>query len=261
MPQPRYFETHCHLNHKQFAGDYDAALARARGVGVSELLLIGCDLASSRWAVELARPEEGVYAAAGIHPHDAAEWTAGAEPEIRELLAKPGILALGEIGLDFYRNLSPREEQYGAFRAQLELALELDLPVVVHTRESVTPSLDVIEPYARRGLCGIMHCWSGTVEEARRARDLGLLLGVGGVVTYNKPGALPEVVAESPLESLVLETDSPYLPPVPHRGKRNEPSHLPLIAEKVAAIKGIDTESAAAAARENALRLFRLKAR
>lgn len=258
MPSPRYFETHCHLNHPQFDVDREAVLARARAAGVSELLLIGYDLDSSRRAVELARPEEGLYAAVGIHPHDAEAWSASLEAEVRALAGRPGVVAIGEIGLDFYRDLSPRGAQYTAFRAQLELAAELRLPFVVHTRESVSPSLDVIQPYAEAGARGIMHCWSGTLEEARRARSLGMLLGIGGVLTYKKPGELPEVVADTPLEGLVLETDCPYLPPVPHRGRRNEPAYLTLTAARAAELQGIEAPALAAATRANALRLFGL---
>jgi TatD DNase family protein len=253
-----FFETHCHLNHDRFAADYEETVARARAAGVTRFVLIGYDLPSSRRAVELARPDEGLYATVGIHPHDAETWSAGAEREVRALLAAPGVVAVGEIGLDFYRNLSPREAQYAAFRAQLDLAAELELPFVVHTRESVTPSLDVIEPYARAGLQGVMHCWSGTVEEARRARGLGLLLGIGGVLTYKNAGELPEAAAESPLESLVLETDCPYLPPVPHRGQRNEPAYLPLVASRLAELKGVSPEEVAERTSAAAARLFRV---
>jgi len=256
MPQPLYFETHCHLNHERFADDLPAVLERARAAGVSHLTLIGYDLPSSRRAAEMARPEEGLLATVGIHPHDAENWDGEAERELRRLAEAPGVVAIGEIGLDFYRDLSPREAQYTALRAQLELAAELGLPIVVHTRESVTPSLDVIEPYARQGLRGIMHCWSGSVEEARRARGLGLLLGIGGVVTYKKAMELPEVVAATELEGLVLETDCPYLPPTPHRGQRNEPAYLPLIAARVAELQGVSLPEVAARTQETAARLF-----
>jgi TatD DNase family protein len=254
-----FFETHCHLNHDRFAADYEPTLARARAAGVTRFVLIGYDLPSSRRAVELARPDEGIYATAGIHPHDAETWSAAAERELRSLLRAPGVVAVGEIGLDFYRNLSPREAQYAAFRAQLDLAAEQGLPIVVHTRESVSPSLDVIEPYAHRGLRGVMHCWSGTVDEARRARGLGLLLGIGGVLTYKNAGELPDVVRESPLESLVLETDCPYLPPVPHRGQRNEPAYLPLVAERLAELKGVLPEAVASGTSAAAAALFRVR--
>jgi TatD DNase family protein len=258
MPSP-IFETHCHLNSHQFASDLDETLQRARAAGVMEMLIIGYDLESSRSAVKLANPEAGLFAAAGIHPHDAANWSAQTESELRRLLRQPGVVALGEIGLDYYRDLSPRDLQATCFRAQLALAGELRLPIVVHTRESMTPSLDVLDPFARGGVLGIMHCWHGSVEEARRARDLGLLLGVGGVVTYKKPGALPEVIADTPLESLVLETDSPYLPPVPHRGQRNEPGYLPLISRRVAEIKQVTPDDINQATRANARRLFGVK--
>lgn len=255
---PTLFDTHSHVNHHQFDRDREEVLARAREAGVREMVLIGCDVPSSRKAIELANPEAGLYAAAGIHPHDAETWNSATEGELRRMLREPGIVALGEIGLDFYRDLCPREAQYAAFQAQLELAMEFSLPIVVHTRESVTPSLDVLEPFARRGLRGIMHCWSGTVAEARRARELGFLLGIGGVLTYKKPGDLVEVASEAPWEALVVETDCPYLPPVPHRGQRNEPAFVRFVAEKLGQIKGTTPEAAAAATRNSALALFGL---
>ena len=257
MPSP-IFETHCHLNSHQFAADLDETIRRARAAGVAEMLVIGFDLESSRSAAKLANPEEGLFAAAGIHPHDAQNWSAQTEAELRALLQLPGVVALGEIGLDYYRDLSPRDLQATCFRAQLELAGELRLPIVVHTRESMSPTVDVLEPYGRAGLRGILHCWQGSVEEARRVRDLGFLLGVGGVVTYKKPGDLPDVIADSPLGSLVLETDAPYLPPVPHRGQRNEPGYLPLISQRVAEIKQLTPDEVNEATRENARRLFGL---
>lgn len=255
---PIFFETHCHLYHRQFADDYEATLARARAAGISRFVLIGADLESSRQAVELARPDEGLFCSAGVHPHGAEAWDAAAEAELRRLLSAPGVVALGEIGLDFYRDLSPRDAQYATFRAQLDLAAELKLPIVVHTRESVTASLDVLERYARAGLRGVLHCWSGTAEEAARARELGFHLGIGGVLTYKKCGELPQVVLESPLEQLVLETDSPYLPPTPHRGQRNEPSYIPLVAARLAAIRGIPVEEVAARTTAAATELFQL---
>jgi TatD DNase family protein len=248
-----YFDTHCHLNHSQFEADWPAALERARAAGVRTLLLVGFDLPSSRRALELAvSAGPGLWAAVGIHPHDAEDWSPAARDELGELAAAPQVAAIGEIGLDFFRDLSPRDSQARAFRAQLELAAELGLPIIVHTRDSVTPSLDLIEPFARNGLRGIMHCWSGTAEEARRARELGLLLGIGGVLTYKKPGALPAIAVEVGLPGLVLETDSPYLSPTPHRGRRNEPAYLPLVAERLAALLEVPAREVAAVTRANA---------
>ena len=252
----RLFDTHCHLNHEQFSGDCDEALARAFAAGVTELVVIGYDLPSSARAVELADQDRGVFATVGVHPHDAHTWDRATEAEIRRLADRPGVVAIGEIGLDFYRDLSPRPAQHSAFRAQLDIAAELRMPIVVHTRESVSPSLDVLEPYCSSGLRGVMHCWSGTGSEAVRARELGMLLGIGGVITYKNAATLVEVVTESPLESMVLETDAPYLSPAPHRGKRNEPAYIALVAARVAEIRGLDVESVAVGTRHAAIGLL-----
>lgn len=250
------FETHCHLNNARFDDDREAVIARAREAGVTELIEIGYDLESSREAVALAKPEAGIYAAVGIHPHDAATWDAEAEEEIRRLAALPGVVAIGEIGLDFYRDLSPRDAQYTAFAAQLDLASELGLPVIIHTRESMSEALEVLTPYGNAGLPGVLHCWSGTVQQAHNAVSLDFYLGIGGVLTYKNAGDLIDVVRAIPLERMLLETDCPYLPPTPHRGKRNEPAYLPLIAEKIADLKETPVAAVVQTTRDNAFRLF-----
>lgn len=257
---PALFETHCHLNHAQFAEDLEAVLLRAREAGVREMVVIGADLESSRSAVRLAEAHPEMYATVGIHPHDAATWDAEAERELRELARSPKVIGWGEIGLDFYRDLSPRDAQDIAFRAQLDVAGELELPVVIHTRDSMDAALDVLEPYGRAGNPVLLHCWSGSVEQARRARSFGAILGIGGVITYKNPGLLPDVAAEAPLEGLVLETDCPYLTPMPYRGKRNEPAYLPLVSRRIAEIQGVSPEQVAAETRATALRFFRLPA-
>lgn len=256
MSEPLIFETHSHLYHRQFAGDLDAVIQRARAAGVREIMVIGADLESSRSAVAMAESHDGFFATVGIHPHDAATWDAAAETELRRLAKSPKVRSIGEIGLDFYRDLSPRDRQYEAFHAQLDLARELQLPVVIHTRDSMEAALDVLEPVGQAGLPILLHCWSGTVEEARRARSFGSLLGIGGVLTYKNPGELPEVVQDSPLESLVLETDCPYLTPMPHRGKCNEPGYLPLVAARIAELQSVDTAEVCATTREAGLRFF-----
>ncbi len=231
------FETHCHLNNARFDEDRDAVIDRARAAGVTEFLEIGYDLESSRQAVAMSDPQRRIFAAVGFHPHDAASWDADAEREIRQLAAEPGVVAIGEIGLDFYRDLSPRDAQYAAFRAQLDMAVELGMPVIIHTRESMSEALEVLSPYGKSGLPGVLHCWSGTVAQAEEAVDFGFYLGIGGVLTYKNAGDLLDVVRAIPLERLLLETDCPYLPPTPYRGKRNEPAYLPLIAERIAELK------------------------
>jgi TatD DNase family protein len=251
------FETHCHLNHARFDEDRETVIARARDAAVTELIEIGYDLESSRAAVALADTRAGLYAAVGLHPHDAAAWEAAAENEIRRLAAEPGVIAIGEIGLDFYRDLSPREAQFTAFAAQLDLAGELGLPVIIHTRQSMTEALAVLTPYGSAGLPGVLHCWNGSLAQAEEAVALGFYLGIGGVVTYKNAGELLDVVRAIPLDWLLLETDCPYLPPTPHRGKRNEPAYLPLIAEKIAELKGTSPETVAEVTRANALRLFK----
>jgi TatD DNase family protein len=252
------FETHCHLNNARFDEDRDAVIDRARKSGVTEFIEIGYDLESSRQAVALTDPVRRIYAAVGIHPHDATAWDAEAEGEIRRLAAEPGVVAIGEIGLDFYRDLSPRDAQFAAFAAQLDLATELELPVSIHTRESMAEALTVLAPYGNSGLPGVLHCWSGSVAQAEEAVAFGFTLGIGGVVTYKNAGELLDVVRAIPLERLLLETDCPYLPPTPYRGKRNEPAYLPLIAEKIAELKDTLPSTVAEVTRTNALRLFKL---
>lgn len=258
MSAPAFVETHCHLNHPQFAKDLDATLDRARGAGIGALVVIGCDIPSSQAALALAHAHPNVYATVGFHPHEAMQWNAEGERALRKLATESKVVALGEMGLDFYRDLSPRDAQYVAFRAQLDLAAELGLPIVVHTRESVTPSLDLLEPYARAGLRGVMHCWSGTLQEAERALELGFTLGVGGVLTYKKAGELPDAVRIAPMDRLVLETDCPYLTPMPHRSKRNEPSYIPLVAAHMAMLRGTGTREIAEGTTAAARDLFRL---
>jgi TatD DNase family protein len=252
----KIFETHCHLNNARFDEDRQAVTVRARTAGVTEFIEIGYDLESSRQAVALANPELGIYAAVGIHPHDAIAWDANAEKEIRRLMTLPGVVAIGEIGLDFYRDLSPREAQYTAFAAQLELAGEVGLPVIIHTRESMSEALEVLAPYGRGGQQAVLHCWSGSVQQAEEAVALGFYLGIGGVLTYKNAGELLDVARAIPLERLLLETDCPYLPPTPYRGKRNEPAYLPLIAERVAELKDTPLATVVEVTRENARRLF-----
>lgn len=261
MPAPGVlFDTHAHLHGDEFATDRDAVLARARAVGVGRLLTIGTDPASSRQAVTLAAAHADVYAAVGIHPHDAARADEAALAEIAALLRAPKVVAVGEIGLDYYRNLSPRETQLAALRAQLALARAVRKPVLLHCREAHADLLAVLAAEGAAEVGGIMHCFSGDLDIARRCLDLGLLVSIAGPVTYPNARRLAEVVRALPLDRLVLETDCPYLPPQPWRGQRNEPAYLAVTAARVAELRGAPVAAMADATTRNACACLRVPA-
>jgi len=253
-------DTHLHLGREEFAGDRPAVLARAAAAGVHRFLEVGYDPESSAAAVALARRDDRFRAAVGIHPHDAAHLAdAGGRlsptgeallTELRELAADPAVVAVGEIGLDFYRDLSPRPAQYAAFRAQLALARELDRPVILHVRDAYREALAVLAGDGLPAAGGVLHSFAGDRETAERALALGLRLGIGGPVTYRN-SRLPPVVAALPPERLLLETDAPWLPPHPHRGKRNEPALLAQTAAVVADILGMTPAALAAVTERN----------
>ncbi len=240
------FDTHAHLQGSEFAADRDAALARAREAGVARLLVVGADVESSRQAVALAGAHADVYAGVGIHPHDAAQADEGALAGIAALARAEKVVAVGEIGLDYYRNLSSREAQARALRAQLALAREVGKPVLLHCREAHADLLAVLAADGLPAGGGIMHCFSGDLGVARRCLDLGLLVSIAGPVTYPNARRLREVVQALPLAWLVLETDCPYLPPQPWRGKRNEPAYLVATAARVATLAGVPVDVVAA---------------
>ena len=228
-------DSHCHLNVDAFADDLEETIDRARDAGVHGMLVPGTGLEECRRAVEIARRFEDVRAAVGIHPHDCLQWGDVAEERIREWAALPGVVAIGEIGLDYYRDWSPREAQRRAFDAQLRLARELDLPVVVHDRDAHADVLRAIR--AVEGVRGVLHCFSGGPDEAREAVAMDFHLSFTGSITYAK-GRLDEILAVVPRERLLLETDSPWMTPTPRRGRRNEPAWVGRVAETLAAELG-----------------------
>ena len=257
----RLFDTHAHLHFPEFASDLDAVLERARAAGVAGVVTIGTDAATNRAAVAMAEARSGIAASVGIHPHDASE--VSEEDWISlEVLARssPKVVALGEMGLDYFRNLSPRDVQAQVFRRQLQLARRLDKPVIVHCREAHADTLAILAEEQVHEVGGVMHCFSGDVDIARACLDLGLMISLAGPVTYKNARALPEVARFVPGDRLVVETDCPYLPPQPHRGQRNEPAHVALTAARIAELRGADAESLARAMSDNALELFRLPA-
>lgn len=254
------FDTHAHLHFPEFADDLPAVLERARAAGVGWMLTIGTSAEGSRAAVALAEREPDVYAAVGIHPHDAAEADEAAFDELRRLAESSGkVVAVGEIGLDFFRNLSPRDVQLEVFRRQLDLARRIGKPILVHCREAHAETLEILRAEGVPAAGGIMHCFSGDAEVARRCLDLGLLISLAGPVTYPNARKLPEVVKLAPEDRLVVETDCPFLPPQPYRGKRNEPAYLPITAARVAELKGLPAEAFGARMAENALTLFGIR--
>lgn len=249
-------DTHCHLNHPHFAEDAAQVWHRAREVGVHYAIVVGYDLPSSQLALQVATQQEGCFASVGIHPHDATECDQSALRQLEQLASHPRVVALGEIGLDYYRNLSPKEAQQQAFHQQLQLAQRQQLPVIIHCRDAYDDLLDILAQYPLRG---VLHCFSGEQRHAQRALEMGWYLGIGGVVTFANAHTLREVVRLAPVERLLLETDAPYLAPVPYRGKRNEPSYVPLIGKTVASLKEMSPEELAQVTTRNAHLLFSLQ--
>jgi TatD DNase family protein len=253
---PDLFDTHAHLHFPEFDADREAMLARARASGVRRMLTIGTDIETSRASIALAAREADVWATVGIHPHDAAEADAAALAEIERLAAEPRVVAVGEIGLDYFRNLSPREDQHRAFRALIGIARRAGKPVVVHCRDAHEDTLAILAEERVADVRGIMHCFSGDVAIARRCLDLGLLISLAGPVTYPNARALPEVARFVPGDRLVVETDCPFLPPQGYRGKRNEPAYLSITATRVAELRGETIDALAARTTANARALL-----
>jgi TatD DNase family protein len=249
-------DTHCHLNHTDFDTDRVATIARARAAGVEAMVVIGYDLSSSERAVALAEAEPALYATVGVHPHDACSLDDAALDRLAALAAHPKVVALGEIGLDFYRNLSPRADQERAFRLQIALARRLRLPIILHTRESEDEVLTILEEEGTDGLPGILHCFGAGPEVAARCLRLGFHVGLGGVLTFKNARALQETARGLPLDRIVLETDAPYLAPHPHRGRRNEPAYVALVADRLAELHGRQPDEIAEITTANACAIF-----
>lgn len=252
-----YFDTHAHYDSSKFDADRDAVLRALPESGVTLVVDPGDNAERSRRAVELAQQYPHVYAAVGWHPEEAENWDENSLPAIRELAKQPKVCAIGEIGLDYYWDTTYRERQKEMFRAQIELALELDLPVIVHDREAHGDSLEIVRDYP--ALRGVFHCFSGSVEMARELLRRGWYLGFDGPITYKNAARAPEVIRICPMERILLETDSPYLAPVPNRGKRNDSRNLPYIAATVARIKDMPVEAVAAQTMENGKKLFGIR--
>lgn len=250
------FDTHCHLNLPDAFPDPEAAIEEARRAGVSRLAIVGIDAESGRRALEIAEQHEHAFAIVGWHPNSAAGFDSRALESVRSMLAHPKVVALGEIGLDYHWTLANREQQYRCLMDQLDLAEDLQRPVVFHCREAYDDLLDVLE--SRHARPYLLHCFSGDAGHAERATRLGCTFGVDGPVTYKKSNELREILSKLPKDKIVLETDSPYMPPEPFRGRPNKPSHLPLINGAVASCLGLSPEDCALTTTGNARRFFRV---
>lgn len=250
-------DTHAHLYLSEFDQDRVAILEAARAVGVEKILLPAIDSQTHAALVDMEKEFTMCKAMMGVHPCSVKDNYQQELQCAEQWWGQKNFIAVGEIGLDFYWDKSFMEQQYDAFRVQIEWALAKKVPIVIHSRNACLECVQVIKEYKGRGLTGVFHCFSGSIEEAREIIKLGFYLGIGGVLTYKNAG-LGTVLSEVPLEHIMLETDAPYLTPVPHRGKRNESSYLPLVAAKLAEVKGISLEQIAQATTQNASALFKL---
>lgn len=253
-------DSHAHVQMRQFAADRAAVIEAAFAAGVDRMVTPGIDVETSRAAIALANAYPNrIFAAVGTHPHDAKTLTAEALAQERALAQEPGVVAIGEIGLDYYRNLSPREVQRAALVAQFGLARDLNLPIILHNRESHADMISLLRSDGG-GLRGVFHCFIGDIGMARDALDLGFYLSFAGPLTYPKNVELGEVAAWAPLDRILVETDCPYLTPTPFRGKRNEPRHVALTARRLAELRNLSADEIAEATTHNVETLFRLTA-
>ena len=259
--QTALVDTHCHLNLAAYDADREEVLDRARSAGVEKILIPGVDLQTSRMAIELAEKHDEVFAAVGIHPHYVSEWSEALTDEIANLAQSPKVVAIGEIGLDYYRNLSPPEMQRIAFEDQLEIASALQYPILIHNREAIKDILEHLKnwtvnlPSTLSSRAGVLHAFSADLDSATEAIQQGFYIGIAGPITFQKTEALLDIVSQLPSDRLVIETDSPYLTPEPRRGRRNEPANLEWIAQKVNDIRDDDYNTIRATT-ENAKNLF-----
>lgn len=251
-------DTHCHLSHPDFETDREEVIARSWAEGVTAILEVGYSVATSRFAVALARRHpDRIRASVGIHPHEAGTATDEDFKAVASLLSEPEVIAIGETGLDFFRDWAPRDRQIALFRRTVNLARERQLPLVVHDREAHDEVLRIIEDEGQGDVRGIFHCFSGDEDVARRALDLGFYLGLGGSITYMNPRKKKgRMVGELPLDRIVLETDAPWLSPEPEKGARNEPSRMRHVVTRLALVQGQAEADIVRRTSENVARLF-----
>jgi len=273
-------DSHAHLDFKEFDRDREETIKRFFDAGGEKMINVGCDLASSARSVELAGKNKNIFASVGVHPHEAEMLDEEALKKTEELVIKEKVVAIGEIGLDYFRNLSPQEIQIGAFKAQLDLALKHKKPVIIHCRDAYVDLLEILKSYKTSGWRGVTHCFLGSWPIAEELLKMGFYLGFTGAITYAKKPKMPKaslledidlaeslitdesepeifkVIKNTPLDRIIIETDCPYLAPVPHRGERNEPVFVKHVAEKIAELKGVSLEKIEKATSKNTKKLF-----
>lgn len=255
-------DTHAHLDMEPFNDDRAEVIARAAKEGVGTIISVGINLESSKRAIQLAEEYAGIFATAGIHPHDANGVEEKDIADLAKIAAHPGVVAIGEIGLDFYRSYSPRAAQFQALEWQLELAVKLELPVIIHCRQAEEDMLTLLHDWTSRHKDrrprGVIHCFSSDTETAQQYLDMGFFISLGAYIGYPSSRNMSNVIRSIPSERLVVETDSPSLSPQLHRGQRNEPSYLPLTVALLAEMREVSPETVAGETTQNALRLFRI---
>ncbi|WLV24747.1 TatD family hydrolase [Aciduricibacillus chroicocephali] len=253
------FDTHVHLNARDFFEDRDETIQRAREAGVEYMTVVGFDRETIKLAIEIAKQDEKIFAAVGWHPVDAIDMSDEDLKWIEELSQHPKVVAIGEMGLDYHWDKSPHEVQKEVFRKQIRLAKKVKMPIIIHNREATEDVLAILEEESAQEIGGIMHCYSDSVDYVDRILALNFHISLGGPVTFKNAKLPKEVAVQVPLEKLLVETDAPFLAPHPNRGKRNEPAYVKLVAEKIAELREMSYEELARVTTENAFRLFNIK--
>ena len=254
-----FFDTHAHLNADQFQDDGEEVIERAKAEGVSNIVVVGFDEKTIKGALLLAEKHESIFAAVGWHPVDAIDMTDDHLLWLEQLSSHEKVVALGEMGLDYYWDKSPKEVQQEVFRKQIRLAKKVKLPIIIHNRDAHEDIVTILREEGASEVGGIMHCFSGSLETAQQCVEMNFHISLGGPVTFKNAKKPKEVAREIPLDRLLIETDCPYLAPHPYRGKRNEPSYVKLVAETIAELKGVSVEEIAQITNANAKKLFAIK--
>lgn len=256
---PVLFDTHCHLNVDAFEEDVEETIERAKELGVSKFAVVGFDTETIKNSLELSQAHPEIYSIIGWHPTEAGSYSPDIQESLIQLLGQDKVVAMGEMGLDYYWNTSPKEVQEKVFRQQIQIAKDLKLPISIHMRDAIEDTYRILKEEDVSSIGGIMHSYSGDVDYMKRFLDLGMHISLSGVVTFKKAVEVHEVAKVVPLDRLLIETDAPYLAPVPYRGKRNEPGYVRYVAERVAELREMDFEELANVTMTNARRLFRLE--